>query len=105
MLSFSIFVRCFMSNDPLPNISFCSDDTAYPFSPLTYHPFLVGFEAFINRFANKNFPVLDHYNGCFGSSRQLLYSNFFRVTIFNQILARRYIDVVYAANEKKIECD
>ena len=66
-----------MPNDPRGlTLSFCFDDTAYQFSPTTYHSFLVGFEAFINRFANKNVPVLDHYNGRFGSSRQLLYSNF-----------------------------
>ena len=72
VLNFFIIVCCNLPN-PLPNVSFCSDDTAYQFSPLRDRPFLVGFEAFINRFANKTSANLDHYNSRYGSYRQLLY--------------------------------
>lgn len=95
-----------MPNDPRGlTLSFCSDDTAYQFSPLTYHSFLVGFEAFINRFANKIVPVLDHYNGRFVLRDNCYILTSFCVAIFNQILAWRYIRAIYAAKEKKIECD
>ena len=69
----SLFLCVANLPNPLPNVSFCSDDTAYQFSPLRDRPFLVGFEALINRFANKKSATLDHYNSRYGSSRQLLY--------------------------------
>ena len=69
----SLFLGVANLPNPLPNVSFCSDDTAYQFSPLRDRPFLVGFEALINRFANKKSATLDHYNSRYGSSRQLLH--------------------------------
>lgn len=69
----SLFLYVANLPNPLPNVSFCSDDTTYKFSPLRDRPFLVGFEAFINRFANEKSATLDHYNSRYGSSRQLLY--------------------------------
>ena len=69
----SLFLCAANLPNPLPNVSFCSDVTAYQFSPLRDRPFLVGFQAFINRFANKKSATLDHYNSRYGSSRQLLY--------------------------------
>ena len=69
----SLFLCVANLPNPLPNVSFCSDDTAYQFSPLRDRPFLVGFEDLINRFANKKSATLDHYNSRYGSSRQLLY--------------------------------
>ena len=96
-----------MPNDPRGlTLSFCFDDTAYQFSPPTYHSFLVGFEAFINRFANKNVPVFDHYNSRFGSSRQLLYSNFL---LCGDIQSNPGLAIhpgnICCKEEKKIECD
>ena len=94
VLNFFFFVCCNLHN-PLPNVSFCSDDTAYQFSPLRDRPFfLLDLRPSLIALQTRSPPtlitatvVMVPIDNCYTLSS-------FCVAIFNQILARRHTDVI-----------
>lgn len=95
VLNFFIFVCCNLHN-PLPNVSFCSDDTAYhavftaerpPFSLLDLRPSLIALQTRSPPTLITATVVMVPIDNCYTLSS-------FCVAIFNQILARRHMDVI-----------